>query len=1423
MKLKNLTTGLFLLCILTAVPGFCFTADELVEQGKTALIEDKDLYAADAKFIEALALEPVNEKANFWRAVTIISSNPSLKQRLIDLEIIDNVDNKPLVFDKEDNLKNNVTPVDTIIIDNKDTGYFEVGSGWQTVTPPNKKEDTAYDVDYRACSAGTGSNVAAWIPAITVAGEYNVDVWWPYASNNAWNARFTVYYDGGSKTIIKNQRTDYDRWATLGKFKFTPGQQARVELSDNTLNGQVAADAVMFEFDGEYLPEAQAVLTGSWQAVVKPGAGDGSYIEITAGSGGSCQWQLNIPQTGKCQIEAYWLASPGNASDAVFTIAPSGSAQTQVSVNQNESQTHFVTANLGIYEFQAGTGSAVTVSQSANGKVTTDGIRITAVRSNYPNLTEAQADLNDSLAEVDQALVLLGNVTNGFQDTADFHANDASGNPILTELDYGDALMLKAQLNLQKSNINMNSAYDLDNIDAPELATTYEGLLSVNYVLDKYLNLGKLTVDASVRLTNAKLALIEGINRYLDAYNFIIVEMDPQDDDFITFEARDRQETNYVNSRLAELKENLEGQRPSITLTIDDASKMGMDKHPDDSYGKVTANLAEFFDNPKNTRGLKPQFGSDDRPIRSTTPDPTLGGIFPNTTQAELNGYYQLGSYLYQPVTMWQDDGSVLIKLQWDKDTYTDFVSYKIYRSTTDDVNESSVKVYDSADQNILWFIDTTADFNQRIYYYRLYTYYSDGDVTAGMIKRVITKVYVGINNTSGVEDGSPQNPYKFLRDAVENTSSGKILVAQGTYNESEVTLGYLRNLNNAVFEGGYEAVNWSRDVLGYPAIIDGAGLSGYSVISIYNKNNIVIDGFTLKGTQSRIVQINRSTAIGVKNCIIKDNQGTGIAVYYNSSVVIKTCEISNNRNEGIYISNPVSVEISGCLIKGNLDYSNRGRGIELGSTYSRVTIKNNLIENNSISCMWDDSPAIINNTIAGGAYGIEYPYNDYYVTPIIKNNIITGTGTGIYLKRTNGAPVIDYNDVWNNTINYSGCSVGANDISADPSFAAGPIGSYYLSQIAAGQAADSPCIDAGSDTAVSLGLQDLTTRTDREKDSGAVDIGYHYFIDNNAPILDVIGDKIANEHSGNKVTNENDVIRFTISAVDPDRDALTYSADNLPGGATFDPATKEFYWQPDYNVQSGRYPNVAFTVSDGSMAYSESITIIVNRAPRIAFTPIDMKQPAGLPVLPDGLYAAYVGEPFQARVEAVDPEADIIKELTNCYYIAGTKAGFALPKNATFALESNQNGIAAGAVTFTPAADQLHWSYNFLFGSSDKMNATAFSKFNVQVYAEAAINLNGTSSLATAGRNIRVKGRLTAAARGIVVSNENVTIKLFDKNGTAAISTTNAYTDINGYFTASIAAPQRNGRYKLQAAYAGSQTKSITAASASKNIKLSK
>lgn len=90
----------------------------------------------------------------------------------------------------------------------------------------------------------------------------------------------------------------------------------------------------------------------------------------------------------------------------------------------------------------------------------------------------------------------------------------------------------------------------------------------------------------------------------------------------------------------------------------------------------------------------------------------------------------------------------------------------------------------------------------------------------------------------------------------------------------------------------------------------------------------------------------------------------------------------------------------------------------------------------------------------------------------------------------------------------------------------------------------------------------------------------------NRPPVLNAIGAKSV---------DENTFLTFTVAASDPDGDDLTYSAESLPAGASFNATSRTFVWTPGYGT-AGNY-TVTFTVTDnGSPAEndSENITIAV-------------------------------------------------------------------------------------------------------------------------------------------------------------------------------------------------------------------------------------
>ena len=185
---------------------------------------------------------------------------------------------------------------------------------------------------------------------------------------------------------------------------------------------------------------------------------------------------------------------------------------------------------------------------------------------------------------------------------------------------------------------------------------------------------------------------------------------------------------------------------------------------------------------------------------------------------------------------------------------------------------------------------------------------------------------------------------------------------------------------------------------------------------------------------------------------------------------VLENCGILDNAADfgaGVAIGD-ASPAITNCLLAGNTAAGNGGafefeapRGI----------------------C----APGLVNCTVADNTAGSRSGSvaNWWGARPTFENCILWGNGAEHILIES-GSVGMDYSCV-------QGGWVGGSDISDNPLFASGPLGDYYLSCEAAGQDENSPCIDAGSDTAEALGLDKLTTRTDCVPDAGVVDMGYHY------------------------------------------------------------------------------------------------------------------------------------------------------------------------------------------------------------------------------------------------------------------------------------------------------------------------------------------
>lgn len=172
----------------------------------------------------------------------------------------------------------------------------------------------------------------------------------------------------------------------------------------------------------------------------------------------------------------------------------------------------------------------------------------------------------------------------------------------------------------------------------------------------------------------------------------------------------------------------------------------------------------------------------------------------------------------------------------------------------------------------------------------------------------------------------------------------------------------------------------------------------------------------------------------------------------------------------------------------------------------------------------------------------------------------------------------------------------------------------------------------------------------------------------NDVPTFPAIGDKSVAELTP---------LTFTVTATDPDTtQTLTFTATNLPTGATFDATTHVFSWTPTEAQGPGTF-QVTFTVNDGvAAAISQTINIgvtDVNVAPVIAIS---------------GPVFAIEGAPFSYVVPASDSDIPVQTLTVNATNIPTGSSFSSSTKTLTWS--PTHANVGSSQVTFTASDGTL-------------------------------------------------------------------------------------------------------------------------------------
>jgi len=168
------------------------------------------------------------------------------------------------------------TFADELVVDD-DAAAVQLKGVWATSTNGTGFLGNAYR--YRV--AGDGSSSIRWPFPGTTSGSFEVFARWTSGPNRASNASYLVTHTDGVRSVSFDQRTGGGTWQSLGTFRFIPGTDNGVSLSDKA-NGVVVADAIRFVATaGGVAAPVPAVVPAPGETMTTTTPGDPRFFDAT--------------------------------------------------------------------------------------------------------------------------------------------------------------------------------------------------------------------------------------------------------------------------------------------------------------------------------------------------------------------------------------------------------------------------------------------------------------------------------------------------------------------------------------------------------------------------------------------------------------------------------------------------------------------------------------------------------------------------------------------------------------------------------------------------------------------------------------------------------------------------------------------------------------------------------------------------------------------------------------------------------------------------------------------------------------------------------------------------------------------------------------------------------------------------------------